>query len=516
MHWADEIAENLIRQHPNKTTFTCASGISPSGSVHIGNFREVVTSFFVARALHDAGKKVRFIYSWDNYDRFRKVPKNVDEGFAKYIGMPLDKIPSPDGVKTSWARYFQASFEDAMKDFGIDVEFINQSEQYTSGAYTQGIITSLQKRKEIYDILMSFKTQDASADERDKFVPIQVYCNTCGKDSTKVTSVSDSCTEVTYKCACGHEHALDLNKDHNVKLVWKVDWPMRWVREGVDFEPGGRDHSSEGGSYQVSSVIVDKIFGGKAPTYRGYEFIGIKGATTKMSSSSGLNMTPEELLKIYSPEVILWMFTRFLPEKAFDFALDDEVLRQYHEFDRMYKSVEDGQADETVRRIMQLALAGKQNFKPVSAAHIASFAPIVNFDIDLLVTLLNKLGENVTREDVSERFEKIKYWLQNYCPEQIVKLLDKPNKDFYSTLNDEEKTWVNKLTQALETKTYSLEEMQALLYDIPKVNNEPDKAKQKRFFEVVYNLLLGKDKGPRLYLFLAAVDKNNFMHLLRF
>ena len=514
MHWADEIAADLIRQNPEKESFTCASGISPSGIVHMGNFREVVTSYFVACALRSAGKKVRFLYSWDNYDRLRKIPKNVDESFVKNIGLPLDVAPNPTGGAGSYARYFQAPFENSMKEFGIEVEFINQSEMYQSGVYKDGIKKAIKNRKEIYDILMSFKSQEAKDDERETFVPLNIYCSVCSKDSTKIKSVSDDSRFITYTCACGNEHKLDLDKDFNAKLPWKVDWPMRWVREGVDFEPGGRDHSSEGGSYQVASVIVDKVFGGKPPYYRGYEFIGIKGATTKMSSSTGLNMMPEEMLKIYSPEVILWMFTRFLPEKGFDFALDDEVLRQYHEFDRMYKSVEDGTADDTVKRIMELALAGKKDFCPVSAAHIASFAPIVNFDLDMLVTMLNKLGENVTKEQVAERFEKIKYWLINYCPDQIVKLLEKKNTAFFATMTAEEKAWVSRLVECLKTKDYSLEDMQALLYDIPKINNEPDKARQKRFFEVTYNLLLGKDKGPRLYLFLTAVEKDKLLALL--
>ena len=38
--------------------FVCASGISPSGSVHIGNFREIVTTYFVVRALQDLGKRL--------------------------------------------------------------------------------------------------------------------------------------------------------------------------------------------------------------------------------------------------------------------------------------------------------------------------------------------------------------------------------------------------------------------------------------------------------------------------
>ena len=99
MHWAYEVAHELIRKNPNKETFVCAAGISPSGSVHIGNFREIVTTYFVVRALQDLGKKTRFIFSWDDYDRFRKVPKNIDPSFAKYIGMPYCDIPDPYGCQ---------------------------------------------------------------------------------------------------------------------------------------------------------------------------------------------------------------------------------------------------------------------------------------------------------------------------------------------------------------------------------------------------------------------------------
>ncbi|MEI3519169.1 MAG: hypothetical protein V8R14_07390 [Clostridia bacterium] len=129
---------------------------------------------------------------------------------------------------------------------------------------------------------------------------------------------------------------FDFTKDFNCKLAWKIDWPMRWRYEGVDFEPGGKDHASPGGSYETSSVISRKIFGWEPPMFQGYEFIGIKGSTGKMSGSSGLNLTPETLLKIYEPEIILWLYSKTEPKKAFDFCFDEGILRQYFEFDKMY------------------------------------------------------------------------------------------------------------------------------------------------------------------------------------
>ena len=104
MNWAREIALEIIEKRPNEEVYNVACGVSPSGFVHIGNFREIVTPYFVAEALAKLGKKVRFILSVDEFDRFRKVPGNIPAEYAKYIGMPYVDIPSPfsENQSLSW------------------------------------------------------------------------------------------------------------------------------------------------------------------------------------------------------------------------------------------------------------------------------------------------------------------------------------------------------------------------------------------------------------------------------
>lgn len=97
-HWSEEIADRIIARNPEKEEYVCAAGISPSGSIHIGNFRDIATSLFVVKALEKKGKKARLLFSWDEYDRMRKVPVNVEkvtEGFAQYIGKPTSMSPTP-------------------------------------------------------------------------------------------------------------------------------------------------------------------------------------------------------------------------------------------------------------------------------------------------------------------------------------------------------------------------------------------------------------------------------------
>ena len=61
-HWADQVADRIIRERGDLDLYTCASGITPSGTVHIGNFREIITVDLVVKALRSRGKNVRFIY----------------------------------------------------------------------------------------------------------------------------------------------------------------------------------------------------------------------------------------------------------------------------------------------------------------------------------------------------------------------------------------------------------------------------------------------------------------------
>ena len=122
-HWADNYAEKIIREKGDKELYVCASGITPSGTVHIGNFREIITVELVVRALRDRGRKVRFIYSWDDYDVFRKVPSNMpnQEMLADYIDMPLTRVPDPfSNEYASFAHHNNARLRRFLDQFGFD------------------------------------------------------------------------------------------------------------------------------------------------------------------------------------------------------------------------------------------------------------------------------------------------------------------------------------------------------------------------------------------------------------
>ena len=524
MHWSDKIAEKIINRNPDKEEYVCAAGISPSGSIHIGNFRDIATSLFVVKALERKGKKAKLLFSWDEYDRVRKIPVNVAkvrDDMEKYIGASYADVPNPFGTEEkTYADYFEKEFEAAIEKFGIKMDYRYQAQMNKSGKYKDYVIEALQKRGEIFDILDSFRTQDAQEGEREAYYPVSIYCPECGRDTTKITELSEDCTKAKYVCKCGHEGEHDFTKDFNCKLAWKIDWPMRWKYEQVDFEPGGKDHASPGGSYDTSKVIARKIFNYEAPLFQGYEFIGIKGTTGKMSGSTGLNLTPETLLHIYQPEVILWLYAKSEPNKAFDFCFDDGILRQYFEFDKQYNSFIDGTADEYIQDIMNSCLMFDEKIKTVPMSHLVQLGSIVDFNPDMLETVFEKIGTPYKYDDFKERLGLAKYWLENCSPENVNRLCPVRNWPVYNELDEKEKKAVEMLHQYLSGNEYTLDELNKELYEIPKriygYEAENLKALQGTFFKNVYRLLLNKEKGPRLYLFLYAIEKDKFLSLLDF
>ncbi len=527
MHWSEEIADRIIKRNPDKAEYVCAAGISPSGSIHIGNFRDIATSYFVVRALRKKGKKAKLLFSWDEFDRMRKVPVNVaavDDDMEKFIGCPYVDVRNPfkESDAKTYAEYFEKEFMQSIVKFGIDMDYRYQADMYRSGKYTEYILEALKKRGEIFDILDSHRTQAAAEGERDNYYPVSIYCPECGRDTTKIVSLNGDCTVAEYECACGHKGTFDFTKDTNCKLAWKIDWPMRWMYEGVDFEPGGKDHASPHGSYDTSKDIAKKIFNYEPPIFQGYEFIGIKGTTGKMSGSSGLNLTPETLLKIYEPEVILWLYSKTEPLKAFDFCFDDGILRQYFEFDKMYNAVKDGTANGAQLDIMYNTTVGDRVLDTVPMGLLVQLGSVVDFNVPMLETVFEKIGTPYKYEQFKGRLDRAKYWLENCAPEQVNKLRTLRNWDVYEELTENQKAEVKALFEYLSKGGYTLDELNQKLYAIPKevdggeLDEKALKALQGVFFKNVYRLLIDKEKGPRLYLFLYAIDPQKYVGLLDF
>jgi len=523
--WVGKAADKVIAEFPNQELYTCAAGISPSGVVHFGNFRDVATAYAVMKELIARGKKARLLFSWDNYDRFRKVPAGVDVSFSKYVGVPLSAIPDPLGKYPSYAKRYETEFEKSMQELGIVMDYKYQTDEYTSGRYADKMAFVLANRKKAADIQLQFKTEKANHEKgidpeefRETYFPLTVYSRFTGSDKTQVLSY-DGGTKVTYRCLVTDKtEQIDFKETPVVKLPWKFDWPMRWAEEGVHFEPGGKDHATPGGSYTVSSVIARELFNEKPPVFQGYEFVGIQGVKGgKMSGSKGGAVSPAMLLEIYEPALLMWLYMRRAPNQSFNLAFDTEVYRQYDEFDREIAAYQQGNASPAKEKILLFSGIDKNDKSPVSFKQAVALGQITQWNVDKVEELAQKSGIPYSRDSALRRLPKAKSWLNTYNPEEKIELLPEKNSSYIKTLSEEQKEHVAKLRTSLSGDIDSIAALDEIVYGIvkkPDMTDKEMKAAQRNFFKTVYSLLIGKETGPRLSTFLWAIDRNKALELL--
>jgi lysyl-tRNA synthetase class 1 len=538
---AGEVRAEGERRHPREAP-TCASGISPSGPVHLGNLRELMTPHLVADEVRKQGAPCRHILSWDDYDRLRRVPAGVagvDPSFAEHIGRPLSAVPDPCGRHPSWAEHFKEPLRESLDRLGVRVTEISQTQMYTSGAYTEQIIIAMRRRADIGTVLARYQTrQSAEPDDDDPqdagikaYYPFKPYCASCGRDTTTVTGFDDATTEITYTCACGASAGPVPIAEVAGKLVWKVDWPMRWAYERVTFEPAGVDHSSPGSSFTVGGQLVSEIFGGEMPLHFGYAFVGTAGGSSKMSSSAGRAPTPADALEILEAPLIRWLYARRRPEQSFTIAFNAEVGRVYDEWDALTRKVADATAEPASLAAFGRASGTAEGLLPVTPrplrfGTLASVADITAGDEAQILRLLRDLTAEdpvSALDEVRPRLDCAQAWVASYIePADRTVIRREPDLDRLADLTDGDRAAIKLLTERMG-EDWSLNGLTTLLYGIPKLQRglpldaPPDaelKVSQRALFILLYQLLIGKDTGPRLPTLLLALGQDRIRALL--
>ncbi|KJY46032.1 lysyl-tRNA synthetase, partial [Streptomyces sp. NRRL S-444] len=488
--FADEVIAEAERRAPGKAVVV-ASGLSPSGPIHLGNLREVMTPHLVADEIRRRGFEVRHLISWDDYDRYRKVPAGVpgiDESWAQHIGKPLTSVPAPAGsAYPNWAEHFKAAFVEALAEMGVEYDPISQTEQYTSGAYREQVLFAMKHRGDIDAVLDQYRTkqkpggkkpQQKQVDEAELeaaegsgaaaeddgssaeggYFPYKPYCGRCGKDFTKVTSYDDESTEMTYVCTEDEfTETVKLSEFNRGKLVWKVDWPMRWAFEGVIFEPSGVDHSSPGSSFQVGGQIVH-IFGGEQPIGPMYAFVGISGMA-KMSSSKGGVPTPADALKIMEPQLLRWLYARRRPNQSFKIAFDQEIQRLYDEWDKLEAKVADGSvlpadAAAHTRAVRVASHELPRTPRPLPYRTLASVADITAGHDEQTLRILADLDPSqplTSLDEVRPRLDRAENWITTQVPaDQRTLVREEPDTELLSSLDDEGRESLRLLVDGLD------------------------------------------------------------------
>jgi len=538
---ADEVMAESERRAPGRPVMV-ASGLSPSGPIHLGNLREVMVPHLVADEIRRRGIACEHILSWDDFDRLRRVPADADASWAQHIGKPLTSVPAPArSAHPNWAEHFKAPMAEALARLGVQVRAVSQTDMYTSGAYVEQVLLAMRERDRIGAVLAEYRTKAdvelhtaaVPAEEGGTtagYFPYKPYCSVCDRDLTTVTGYDDVAAALAYTCACGHAETTMLAEHRRGKLVWKVDWPMRWAYEGVVFEPSGVDHQSPGSSFAVGGRLVSEIFGGVQPIGPMYAFVGISGMA-KMSSSRGGVPTPADALEVMEAPLLRWLYARRRPQQAFTIAFDQEIHRLYDEWDAVERKVAGGsasalEASSYDRAVRTAAGPLPRTPRPLPYRMLASVADISTGDPVQTFRILSDLYPErplASLDEVQPRLDRAQRWVATCLPAgERTRLLDEPDRAALDALADSEREALDLLLRGLDAH-WSLERLSRLVYAVPKqqAGLSPDatptpelKAAQRAFFALVYRLLIGRETGPRLPTLLLAAGQDRVRHLL--
>jgi len=360
--WADEVADAVVARDPDEPVVV-KGGISPSGVPHLGNLNELTRGYFVAEVLRDRGWTVRQVFTADDRDPLRKLPRkladldgnvvdlgDVDAGaLGRNLGQAYTDVPDPFGCCDSYGEHFSTLIAESADRLGTPTDVVSTTELYESGRMDDVVEHLLDDRERAREVLGEYQDK-----VDDSYVPFNPFCRDCGKVTETVTAVDVADRTVEYRCTdieagnrtiegCGHEGTATFREG---KLPWRFEWPAQWAVLGVDFEPFGKDHAE--GSWPSGVDIAGTVLGIDPPEPMVYEWFTLDGEP--FSSSAGHVVVVHDVLELLEPEVLRFFFAKD-PARGRDFSVErlDQLVEEFDRVERLYYGEETGTEDERQR-----------------------------------------------------------------------------------------------------------------------------------------------------------------------
>ena len=514
--WPFEEARKIVARLKNKPKdeVIFETGYGPSGLPHIGTFGEVARTTMVRhafRVLTDDKIKTRLIAFSDDMDGLRKVPDNVPnkEMVAQHLGKPLTKVPDPFGTHDSFAAHNNARLRAFLDQFGFDYEFMSATACYTSGKFDHALLTTLAHFEEVMAVMLP-SLREERAQTYSPFLPIDPKTGIV----LQVPVVDHDAKAGTITYENDGERVTTLVTGGRCKLQWKPDWAMRWFALGIDYEMAGKDLID---SVKLSSQIC-RVLGGTPPEGFNYElFLDENGQ--KISKSKGNGLTIEEWLHYASQESLsLFMYREPKAAKRLYF---DVIPRHVDEYLQYLDAYPRQAAKERLGNPVWHIHGGKPPApdNPVPFAMLLSLVTASNAaNADTLWGFIGRYRPGVTKE-TNPRLAALVDYAINYYRDFVA-----PKKQFREP-DARERAALNDLRDALSQlpSDSSPEVIQDVVYEIGRREPFLDEKKKGKdgkpgvsldWFNMLYQVLLGQEKGPRFGSFVAAYGIGNTVSMI--
>ena len=511
---AKAIVARLKKKPKDEVLFE--TGYGPSGLPHIGTFGEVARTTMVRhafRVLTDDKIKTRLLAFSDDMDGLRKVPDNVPnkELLEKNLGKPLTRVPDPFGTHESFGAHNNARLRAFLDAFGFDYEFASSTDYYTSGRFDAALLRMLERLDAVMKIMLPSLREERAA-SYSPFLPIcprtgQVLYVPIVDHDARAGTISYDDPETKERVA------LPVTGGH-CKLQWKPDWAMRWYALGVDYEMAGKDLID---SVKLSGKICAAL-GGTPPEGFNYElFLDEHGQ--KISKSKGNGLTIDEWLRYASPESLaLFMYREPKAAKRLYFDVIPRNVDDYQQFIEGYPKQETKQ--RLANPVWHIHSGNPpQVDMPVTFQMLLTLVSSSNAEnAETLWGFIGRYRPGVTPQTHPKLDAMVNYAI-NYYRDFVA-----PTKKFREP-TESERAALQDLRDALSNMEAgaSAEEIQNVVYEIGRREPFLDPVKKGKdgrpgvsldWFNMLYQVLLGQEKGPRFGSFVAVYSVPNAVAMI--
>jgi|SRR5690348_4209803 len=511
---ARKIVARLKRRPKDEVIFE--TGYGPSGLPHIGTFGEVARTTMVRhafRVLTDDRIKTRLIAFSDDMDGLRKVPENVPnkELLERHLGKPLTRVPDPFGTHPSFGEHNNARLRAFLDQFGFEYEFMSSTTCYTAGRFDAALLTVLERFDAVMEIMLP-SLREERAQTYSPFLPISPTTGIVLQ--VPILARDAKAGTITYEDPATGERVTTPVTGGRCKLQWKPDWAMRWLALGVDYEMAGKDLID---SVKLSGEIC-RALGGLPPEGFNYElFLDEQGQ--KISKSRGNGLTIEEWLRYASPESLsLFMYREPKAAKRLYFDVIPRHVDEYQQFLEAYQR-QDG------RQRLSNPVWHIHSGEPPAPDVPISFTMLLNLvsasnaeNSETLWGFIGRYWPGVTPQSHPKLRRLVEYAI-HYFRDFVL-----PAKRFREP-DASERAALTDLRDALAQlpADATAEQIQEVVYEIgrrPPFLDEKKKAKDGKpgvsldWFNMLYQVLLGQEKGPRFGSFVAVYGVNNTIDMI--
>ncbi len=504
--WPYEEARKLLKRYPDgpgAKGIIFETGYGPSGLPHLGTFQEVARTLMVRHALSEmVDWPTRLIAFSDDMDGMRKAPPNVphQDMMHEHLDQPLSKVPDPFGCgHKSYADHNNALLRQFLDAFGFDYEFMASSDCYGSGRFDETLKLVLER----YDAIMDVMLPTLREERRQTYSPVLPISRITGKVlQVPVTVVDAQAGLVRYTDPASNEAVEQSILGGGAKLQWKVDWALRWVALGVDYEMAGKDLIDS----VVQSSKIARILGGRPPEGFNFElFLDENGE--KISKSKGNGLTIEQWLT-YAPQESLAFYIYREPRKAKQLSLGiiPKAVDEYHQFLAQYP---DQPWDKRLGNPVHHVHRGEVPLArmPLNFALLLNLVAVASTDDkDLLWGFVRRYAPDASPATHPE--------LDALIGHALAYFRDFVKDSLHRRVPDETEAAA---LRALDARLAALgpdADPEAIQSEVYEVGKSAGFENLRDWFKALYETLLGTSQGPRMGSFIALYGIDNSRKLI--